>query len=113
MSIDPKKIKVVYADPPQPVHFGTRELNVLTQSIMDLAPRQSLLIPTGGGNDHKIEQRDVNTRIKFIKRTHPDRNYVTRTLKPGDTLSTFTASGAKSRDPEAVQEITLAIFRTK
>lgn len=100
--IDLKKIKIVEAEPQEPVRIGTGTVSPLTQLIVDLLPGRACLVPTGGGNEHKIAQRNVNARIKSVKRIYPDREYVTRTLKPGDK-----AGSAQ------IREVILGIYRTK
>ena len=110
--IDPKKIRKVYAKAPELVRFGRRDFSVLTQELIDLDVDQSLLIETEGGNDHKIQQRSVNARVNLIKKTYPEREYVTRTLREGEVLHTFTAKGAKA-GVDKIRTVTLGIFRTK
>jgi hypothetical protein len=88
------------AIPPETVRpGGPAVLSPLTMDITKLAPGQAFGLVTRGGNEHNIAQCNVNASVKGVRKAHPDREYVTRTLRPSDKLG-----------PITVKEVTLGIY---
>jgi hypothetical protein len=48
--------------------------------LLDLTPGEALLFSSDSDKEHKASQRAVNIVMNKIKKSHPDYNFVTRTV---------------------------------
>ena len=104
--IDFSKIKIVEADPVE-IDRGRGAIisSPVTKLLLELEPGCGFPIPTSDEEETKKMQRNVNVKIKAVRGQHPGREYLTRTLHPGDKFDTA--------GKVTIKVLSLGVYRTK
>jgi len=105
-AIDFSKIRIAEADPSEIDRGrGVIVLSPITKLLLELEPGHGFPIPTSDEEENKKMQRNCNVKIKAIRKQHPGRQYLTRTLHPGDK---FDIAGKVT-----IKGLSLGVYRIK
>jgi hypothetical protein len=104
--IDFSKIKVMEADPKEVERGGVPQaISTMTKLLYALNVGQGFFVATVDLVEHKRLQRNVNIKVKAVRKQFPDREFQTRTLHAGEHFD--------KHGKVTVKELSLGIYRVK